>query len=370
MSDKKKIGILTFHRAINYGAVLQAFALQEFVIKNFLAYDVEIINFYTDVQDTSYLSYKAINNKFKRLLASALFSHYRIYDKKNKFDSFLCKYLKLSKRYSDAVDFVTAPPQYDIYIVGSDQVFNPKNKYREVYYLNFDKEGNKKVSYAASLGVDHYDEDEKITIKKFLSDFDAISCREKQGVAAIEKLGFNVEFMCDPVFLLDRKSWISKLSIDKTKLNFPQKYIFVYDLNGGDRLIKKAKELSKVTGLPIYCLTGNIFQRYGIRHIFYNLSPEEFLFCIKNSRFVVTDSFHGTALSIIFKREFYSYIAVKNTASRIYSILEDLNLDNRIIGDETQIPVGSTIDYSNIDEIISSKQYKAKQFLTKVICNG
>jgi len=368
MSDKKKIGILTFHRAINYGAVLQAFALQEFVMNNFHAYDVEIINFYTDVQDISYMSYKAINNKFKRMLVSTLFHYYGIQNKKDKFDSFLYKYLKLSKRYSDATDFVIEPPQYDIYIVGSDQVFNPKNRYREVYYLNFDKKENKKVSYAASLGVDHYEENEEIIIKKYLSDFDAISCREKQGVNAIEKLGFRAEFMCDPVFLLDVNSWISKLSLDKIKLDFPKKYIFVYDLNGGDRLIRKAKELSKVTELPIYCLTGNLLQRYGIKHIYYNLSPEEFLFCIKNSTFVVTDSFHGTVLSIIFKREFYSFIAVKNTASRIYSILEDLNLNNRIIRDETQIPIGF-IDYSNIDEIISSKQCEAKQFLTKIMYN-
>lgn len=332
----KKIGILTFHRAINYGAVLQAFALQEFISEKIKNSEVSVINFYTELQDTSYFQYSRLNWGLRKILIYLVFQSRRAQKRKYKFDSFITKYLHLTERYADEKKFLVSPPSFDIYITGSDQVFNPKNIYRDVYYLNFSKSVDcRKVAYAASLGVSSYAEEDRSTIQRYLSDFDSISCREKHGVDAIEQLGFKSSHVLDPVFLLNATEWKNKIKFNFLKNKLPSKYIFVYDLNGGTNLINKAKELSKITGLPIVCLTYNILQRYRLKYIFYNWGPEEFLYYLSNADYVVTDSFHGTAFSIVFRRSFFTYIALEKNSSRIYSLLDSLLLSDRIVFSET-----------------------------------
>lgn len=344
--DTKKIGILTFHRAINYGAVLQTFALQNYISLTEKS-QVYVIDFFTKIQEESYYNYKRFPFGIKKIIFYLLFYYHRAEKRKQKFDRFVSEKLILSpQKYGDELSFLANPPKYDIVISGSDQVFNPKNKYRKVYYLDYLKrKGERKISYAASLGVSSYSSSDEIDIKRMLSDFDALSCRERQGAKAIQSLGLLVTHVFDPVFLFNNKEWSRLLNLDKynDKFNLPDKYIFVYDLNGGSALIKKADQLSLQLGLPVYCLTYNLLQRYHLKNIYYNLGPEEFLYFISRASFVLTDSFHGTAFSIIFRKPFFSYIAMKSNSSRLSSLLSTLGLMDRLIEQETDFS-NKTID--------------------------
>lgn len=366
--DTKKIGILTFHRAINYGAVLQTFALQNYVLLAGKS-QVYVIDFFTRIQEKSYYKYKRFPFGVKKIIFYLLFHYHRAEKRKQKFDKFVAEKLILSpQRYKDELEFLTNPPKYDIVISGSDQVFNPKNKYRKVYYLDYLKrKGEHKISYAASLGVDSYSSSDEIDIKRMLSDFDALSCRELQGTSAIQSLGLSVNHVFDPVFLFDNTEWTCLLRLNKYdgKYDLPEKYIFVYDLNGGSALINKAKQLSLLLGYPIYCLTYNLLQRYHVKKIYYNLGPEEFLYFISHASFILTDSFHGTAFSIIFRKPFFSYIAMKSNSSRLSSLLNTLGLMDRLIEYETAFE-DKTIDIcygAGFDEKFNQHITVSKSFL-------
>lgn len=330
MDAKKKIGILTFHRAINYGAVLQAFALQE-CLKNMIKdADIEFIDFY-DANTYKVICVNSLKTFVKWCIKQIDGSRKRII----KFRRFVIRHLQLSKaHWTNNKDLLATPPEYDVYITGSDQVFNPYNRDYQVNFLGFKpSKPYKKIAYSASMGVNEFPKDKLDNIKTYLSDFSNISCRESQSVQYLSKLGFSSQWTVDPVFLLSSKEWTEKLNLItiKDRLGLPEKYIFVYDLNGKEKLMSYAYKLSDVTKLPIICLTSNFLQHYRVHKMFRGLGPDEFLACLSNASYVVTDSFHGTALSIVFRRSFFTLIAFERVKNRITSLLELLHLESRLL---------------------------------------
>lgn len=366
----KKIGILTYHSSNNYGAVLQAYALQAFIQNHFEA-EVKIINFYTKVhQKRKRIFYLGEIHSLRELAISLLgivrfklpicFS---LRERKRKFSQFRSELFRMTKRYYSEDYLYKNLPTEDVFITGSDQVFNPYSKFADVYYLSFNKEKSRKVAYAPSFGISNLDESINNKVRGFLEDFDSLSCREQLGADFLSKLlNKNIPCVADPVFLLTKEEW-SHIAI-APKMKGQSDYIFVYLLNGGEPLMELAKKVSEETGLPIVCVSMKYRSSSGVKMI-YDAGPKEMLGLINNSSFVVTDSFHGTALSLVLKKKVVPYIATTVSSSRIVSIMGKLGLLDNIVYnvDEFDFKTLSFPDYDSklseyrnlsIDYLISS----------------
>lgn len=360
----KTIGILTFHTADNYGAVLQAYALQHFLSTHYNV-KAEIINFSTPLLENEYKIFflkspNILKNIFYKIINFLFYS--KLKHKKKKFVFFRTKVLYLSeKKYVSPEDLKNNIYPYDIFISGSDQVFNPKINYSDIYYLNFDKKNGKKVAYAPSFGISNFSEEITKRIKPYLDDFDSLSCRESQGAFYLSSImQRDIPCVIDPVFLLSKKDWL-KIAI---KPNIKNNYIFVYDLNGGYKLLSLAKKVAESTGLDIYCCTSHITFRYSGVKCLYDLGPQDLLGYIANAEYVVTDSFHGTSLSIIMGTKFLSYIASPATSSRIKSILDILGLKTNIV-ENIELFEFSKIKWNHDDDALRQIILSSIDYLNK-----
>ena len=219
-------------------------------------------------------------------------------------------------------------PKANYYIVGSDQVFHPKSPYLRAFFFDFPKNDSKKIAYAPSFGMSDFNDGITQKIKPFLIDFDYLSCREQDGAAYLSKVvNKSIPVVLDPIFLLSKQQWLKMAVLPKTK----SKYIFIYDLNGGYNLIKIAKKIQKETELKIICQTQTAHRFYKIDKQLYNTGPKEFVGYIANAEYVVTDSFHGTAFSVLFEKKQFIYIARPHASTRIRSIMNIAEISDNIV---------------------------------------
>ena len=322
-----KIGMFTFF-SINYGAVLQAYSLQRTIKANNPQSEVALVDFKrpNQVPFDKVFFRRSSNPIFNIIWQILVLLRYKQFKKRTKsFVEFKSKLL-FTKQYTSITELLTNPPSFDIYISGSDQVFNPKNQYRDVFFLNFAKGNSKKIAYAPSFGVNQFSNQDKMYIKLVLSDFDALSCREIDGANFMSELmNEDIPHVLDPVFLTSVEQW---RSIEITP-DFKFGYIFVYCLKDLKKLLKIAKE--KYPNKLIVVLAPNDLRYYmGCRQIYYP-GPQEFLGLIDHADAIITDSFHGTSFSIIFGKVFHTVITRPSVSSRIYSLLQTLKLENRIV---------------------------------------
>lgn len=358
---KYKTGILTLSAAQNYGAVLQSFSLCRFLNENYC--HSEIIDFTPSFVVERYpiiIWDWSSGCKFLRSIISNLFNAPFRYIKYRKFqifrkNNFFYSKKKFIKRYDD--------DDYDLYVVGSDQVFNLQlTNFDTEYFLPHIK-GTKKVCYAASLGVSHLTPKQELMLKRGLCDFDKVSIRESVGCRMVQELlpEKNVIKMIDPVFLNPKEFWIS-MCVKKRRIK--RKYVLIYAFEafekayeiakrfrGGDALIVSVNDSIKKLKQDVYNLRG--------------VGPTEFLSLIYNAELIITDSFHGTAFSIIFNREFYS-IPYKGTESRIEDLLGLFALKDRLVTEQTEIVSYSSIDYDFINKEIANLTKKTMAFFDDV----
>lgn len=361
MEKNKRIGLLTFHTPDNYGAVYQAFALQHYISEE-LAENIEIIDFCTPKHLKAYSIFKKkSNNSIKDLLHRLIVAtkYLQLKRKKRLFEQFRNNYFKLSKiRYKSEEEFLSHTGMYDTYIVGSDQVFNPYNEYFKAYYLAFDKRGKRKIAYAPSFGISNFTDEITGKILPYLKDFDSLSCREKQGAEYLSKImDKDIPAVVDPVFFINQEVWKSVAVTPKEK----QKYIFVYDLCGGEQLISIAKSIAKEKKMKVICATGRIRNNYKGVEVRFDIGPAEMLGYISDAEYVVTDSFHGTSLSLVMQKRVITYIALPHAASRIISIMDSLGTSNQIITDASTFNIENICfnDYKEnlVQFVNSSKKY-------------
>lgn len=336
-----KIGIITIHNSPNYGATLQAFALYKYIAKQ--GYDCEIIDLHRPHQQDFVASnkYKRYRNdsliviikKVIKLLIGKKDVHYAPIAK-NKFDSFNSQ-IRLSRPYFSVDEIYENPPQYDIYITGSDQLWNPTQPFcLEPYFLTFAPISAKKISYAASIGVTRLLEREKKDFKCWLSSYSAISVREKQAKDLLESfIGKEVTQVLDPTFLLDVEYWQSLAQEPVIQ----QPYILLFTLSFQPEILRYALRLSHESGLPLYSL-GQIQPKVsdGSYTAIRDAGPYEWLGYISNATMVITDSFHGTVFSIILgSGNFYTYINPSSKrASRILDLLSLFDLKDHLLNPE------------------------------------
>lgn len=381
-----KIGIVTYVRCDNYGAELQAFALQYKL--NQLGYDAEVINMEKREKDmaTSLSSIvPAIVNRFKlkgwkapyfigKLCIDVLerkIAAYRnkrkIADKHQLFVSFFDDNIRHSAKYYSLDDIrVATDLKYDVYIAGSDQIWNYMHTdYLDVYFLEFTKKfHSRRISYAACISVPDLPKGKVDEYKKLISNIQYLSVREIFGAQLIKKYtGRDATVVLDPTLLVTPAEWSDKIA------KYPvvgKKYILIYTLSGSKYIHRLAKYIAEQLGCAIVNIKSNFRKEPedGTIHL-YNLGPSEWVGLMMKASYVVTDSFHGTAFSINFNIPFTTLVNPNgNTNTRVLSILEITHLKERIIYDDSNaLPSSLDINFSPVNSIIEEWRNKSLNFL-------
>lgn len=368
-----KVGILTIYGGVgNYGNMLQNYALQQFLASHQI--DSETIRYDVIINDTK-VNGKKFVKVWNKLFADGLIEGVwrgkrywnQIINKKkiqqlsanrqNLFDIFESTYIKTSKKkYYDVQDLDELNQEYDMFVVGSDQVWNPygHGSHKE-FFLTF-TERKKRIAYAPSVGVNNVPSNHISSFKHLLNGFDALSCREKTGAELIEQIsGRNCEHVMDPVMLAGRGCWVPFI-----KFNNNGKYLLTYFLGEplyADR--RKIDEIARRKGLSII----NIYDRKSIDSAF--VGVEDFISLIANANLFVTDSFHGCVFSIMLETDFLicdRKFANKNERmnSRVDDLLFKLQIGDHNIRNEKNI---EPIDYARIDAIMDEWRTKSETFL-------
>ena len=292
---EEKIGIMTFHNAINYGAALQAFASQYFLNSNHV--DCELIDYQCDKLKNDYKIIKVHEKSLKGIIKAVLRAPI-VWDKQLKFKKFRKEYFKLSERSYGRHTIHDANKFYKAFIVGSDQVWNLKITGMDTtYLLDFVDSEKGRFSYAASMGNILLGVDSQRQFRKYASKFNFITVREYDAKDYLsDLLKRQVDVVLDPVFLLSAEEWGGLVETDSL-----EKYILVYCLHE-DQVYTQAERIAKITGYKIICIQNSMKKTIKAKYIL-NAGPIEFIGLIKSAEYVVTDSFHGTAFGIIFRKQ-------------------------------------------------------------------
>lgn len=386
----KTIGIITIVKVNNYGAELQAFALERKLQQ--LGYDTEIIDYlyyknwkYKDSKMSKpfismnykekilyWIKYRLINFSIVHILP---FVNKTIKKRNNNFLEFHKINTKFShQEYSSMTTLYNNPPQYDIYIVGSDQVWNPfTSSSIEPYFLTFAPKEKNKLSYASSFGVTLIPEYLKKRYQDLLNNLNYISVREQSGVTLIEQLTNKKAYLTlDPTLLLNKADW-SKVIKHYPKM--PHQYVLIYQLSDSQKIVDLALRIGKQYQMKIYRICKRAYantHNKGIINIL-DAGPAEFLSLIYNATFMITNSFHGTAFSINFNIPFYSIISSRKlNNSRLESLLNITNLNSRLLTDDTPIEsinISTTIDYKTVNNLLEFYRKQSIEYLINSIEN-
>lgn len=359
-----KIGILTFHPAHNHGAVLQALALQEYLSSLFP--DTVIIDYRPSYLITPYslfpekhrLHELTFTQKIKTIIKFIIYFPLRFY-RIAKFTRFGKKYLRLSKtRYTADSDF----SEFDLVVFGSDQIWNPHitNGFDPLFWGDLKSSRKiKKIAYAASAGDRYYLHLLDDGAETFLNRFDAVSVREKYLQDFLHSKDFSSEWVVDPT-LLDEGMWNRKFPKAKRCSDYILTYMISTPEGRQTAKILAKKYKKRIIGISAEVGKKNIFRiTYGL------YSPEEFVRLFQNAFFVVTESFHGTAFSIINRKNFYTVRNKTNGEGRISSLLSLCHLESRLISSAEEIS-DDPVDYSdeNLKEF-KECQHRSKEFLKR-----
>lgn len=348
-----KIALITIQNANNYGAILQVFAMQE-VLKRYG--DVDVLNY-----ENRHISrsFDLIRFKFgfRGLLGAGkdvlrLFPRYRVI---NKFKEFINEKINLTSEldYDDLLNGKAS--NYDVYISGSDQIWNPLcvsevKRIDRAYFLDFAPIGADKISYASSMGSYEYTDSEIVVVEKLLSSFKSISVREKNSQEYLgDLLGRTVEHVLDPTLLLSKYEWMSVLGM-REGCDISDKYILLYTVPKIPLIKSVVEFLSKKLGLRVLAIDQGISAGAEVDSQIRDASPVEFVEYFLNAEFVITDSFHGTCFSLNFNKPFVC-VSSSMHKNRIKSLLDMVGLSGRLIEKASDI---DKLDI-NLDMVASSQ---------------
>lgn len=362
-----KIGILTFHRATNYGALLQAFALQKVV--EHLGYDVNIIDYRCNDVGKMFLSLKAPNLtiKFHRFLYNCflLIQYPFRLRRRNVYTTFSEKYMNLSEP-----DFNLADEKWGCFVMGSDQVWNIclTGGYDKYFYGDFPvSKGTRKIGYAVSASENLQESISDIQCQKALRNFDAIGCREKELLDAIkDKVNCPTALVIDPT-LLGGKTVFEELITNKYKKTKP--YLLVYQMNTSkdSEILGLAQKISKEKGWEIREIPSKLNYRKMLLQKGWMqwTTPVEFVDLFCNAQFVITTSFHGLAFSLIFNRPFYHYSVNDKIDARADDLLNNVGLTDRKIKGMTNVDLGNllSINWEKVNDTLEAQRKKSLAFL-------
>jgi hypothetical protein len=368
---KVKIGILTFQKTTNYGAQLQCYALQAYIRKTFPSVlQCDVLQYRCkSVERVELPLIKQEIKTFKDIIKYILFQRGKT-KRWKLFNQFTNKFICISSNSYDRNSVKQLDNIYDLFIVGSDQVWNVNITDRDyTYFLDFVDESKKKYSYAASFGYADIPSDASERCLRLLSEFEWLSVREDSAAALIdERLHRDADVVVDPTFLLSCDHWKNMCNYDLIQ---NKKYILVYFLSDNDSsCFRFIHNYAKMNNYKIIYVHNSI--RIKNRSGMYNLkfaSPDEFLGLLDKAQCVITGSFHGLCLSLILKKNFYYtlYGSIKGkNQSRIENLMERVNLQSRKIENGVCNDY-SLIDYDAVFKLLHDHIAKSKSLLNNMI---
>ena len=359
-----KIGILTFHRSQNYGALLQAKALQDYVRE--LGHDVSFVDYWPAYHEEMYKPFSW--QKFKRIslkekvkyVLQFMFTFVRLSRRRSRTRHYINRYLTIAKDNS-----------FDMVLYGSDQIWRKQHQptydwFNPVYWGEGYVETPHKIAYAASMGQIEIDTPkDKEFVKNHLALYEAISIREKDLIERIyQEFGADYQMVCDPVFLLSKEQWVKHVDM---KYIPKKKYILYYRLQRLRATDQMVEELQKQTGDEVIEMRSYMpFFHYGKKYRF-TADAQEFISLIYGADYVVTSAFHGIAMSIIFEKQFF-FTSQLHQANRVASLFNQLGLESRFAADSaSKVNIEDVINYDVIKPRLEAFANQSRVWLNKQI---
>ena len=358
----KNVGLATCF-IDNYGACLQAYALQTKIEQT--GAECKIIKY------TQPDGYKRKHNIRDILKANPLFLQtvrlfgYKPFFKylnKPKFEKFRNTYLKFTDRYDTAEEIYKAEMNFDAYVCGSDQIWNPVlfDGNDPIYTLDFVPDGKKRIAYAPSIGLSEFPQEYAEDFKNKIDRFDFLSVRESAGQQIVHSLTHkDIKVVLDPTLLLNGNDW-NKIAISA---GMKRPYIFCYLFGTRSYIGEFTEYVRLTTGMDVVCIPLTEREEKSDYIKVYNAGPCEFLGLIRDASIVITDSFHATAFSINFNTPFYSLLRNEtgeknNMNSRIYSILGLTGLEDRLVSPDVKYPfkIDMDMDFTETNEKLNAKR--------------
>ncbi|MDE2518217.1 MAG: polysaccharide pyruvyl transferase family protein [Methanocorpusculum sp.] len=383
----EKIGIITFHRAENYGAFLQAYALQTILREQ--GHRVEIIDYAPKYLEQVYkhrhritLPTDTVRQKFLKFFYGCymdLLNFGTIRRRQKYFASSQYHCLNLSPASAHTFEELSASEMdYTCCISGSDQIWNPKltnGQLDPAYFLAFVPSSIRSIAYAVSMGSPSLEPTYRSELQKYLQTYTNISVREGSATPYLEQLSKrSVVPVLDPTLLLTQKHWNNFFESPRFSENLSN-FIFVYSLAGpfqNSRLGKNSvlglsDRLRKTYNLKRVIYVGNGKDKIYPKETY--IPPEEFPWYFAHAAFVVTDSYHGTIFSLINKTPFYT-IQQESNNTRVADLLTSLGLRNRLVSSASEITtIHSEIDWDTVEKKLTVLRTHSLEYLTKAVMN-
>ena len=366
----KNVLIHTMHRGNNYGSALQTYALSE-KIKEF-GYKPVILDYIPDrINDKANIrkmlcqlfGANALSIKHEALRGLLItITSYKIYN------SFFKSNLTLTKKYHGLNELKKNYPIADIYMTGSDQVWNSYHNQGidDIFYLKYAPDKKRKVAYAASFGKDRLDEWEVEPTKRLLKRYDAISVRESSGMGILKSIGIdNAKWVLDPTFLLTADDWRKRV----THHNEKEKYVLIYSVEPDKQsVIRVARTIADSIGAKVYMVEWGRKPYPGVDKMLGLVDPLMLIDYFDRTEFVVASSFHGTALALNLNKPFVS-LAPARFNSRVKSILQLVGLEKRLISpaEFSLHEALNAIDYNNVNSKLSDAREESIKYLKRVL---
>jgi len=364
---KKKIALISIHWANNYGSSLQTFASIHTLSKYGEVSTLDYRNTYTQ-KGMQWIRWGKRPRDILRIGKDIfrLLPRYRVIQK---FKAFSYKYFNLSSIMKSPKDFENIEKEFDIFISGSDQLWNPlivseNQKIDGRYFLDFISQ-KPKLSYASSLGSYQYSKEEKPKIIKFLNSYKALSIREQDAsIYMQELLQKPITNLIDPTLMLDKNMWLEALNIPKdTKL---KPYILVYALIKDKTLKHLVNQVRQRLNLEVISIDQDPFSNISPNKHIKDASPLDFVSFFANASFVITNSFHGTCFSLNFNIPFI-ISTPPSSLNRIESLLSATALSSRIITPKSNLDklILEPLDFTYANAKLKDLRAKSKDFLDK-----
>lgn len=350
-SDKNLVAITTFHNSLNFGAVLQTYALQRTLY--LLGYESQIIDFRKEhfIEDTT----------FKKKIHRIIFSLIN-FERRNNFKKFVKKYLVLTEYIHSFEELKKISSKYLFAITGSDQVWNWNLTQNSLDYflLQFFPESVRKISYGPSVGDINIFKQHLRQYQNALKKFYAISCRENDAVDLLKKIsGKNVVTVLDPTLIVPVDEWKDIYITD----NIKEKYLLFYTFGVPDELRKATDKFAKDNNLTVVHFHNR--KKFSCKELKCpNASPQQFITLIKNAEYVVTNSFHGTAFSIIHHKNFVIELP-KKRSYRLKYLSQQLGFQSRCIEKNYNLSLlfSSILNYEQIESNLAQLRRESLQYL-------
>lgn len=362
-----KVGIMTFPNSVSYGATLQMIALQNTVGR--MGHQVEVINYHNAYMKAEKHTHKGSQRTLKALLQRRIsrWTHRRFY---KAFRDFEAQYAHLYPRrpFTDKQKLVALGQRYDAVICGSDQVWYPHITDGDLsYFLDFCTESTRRIAYAPSFGAEEFSEEYYRQITPELMRFSALSAREEPGKDLVERLtGRETALVADPTFLMEAADWEAMEQPHPAAIG---DYVLYFVVKRSDSLMRQCEAFAKQQGLKLVIVGGNPVHarrnkdpmvEYAI-----DIGPQQWLYLVHHAKYVFTNSFHGTAFSVIFQRNLFVQYPSCN-GSRLRQVMEALGLCHRVLDGEREL-TKEPVDYTQAQQRFAKMREESLAYLENAL---